>query len=110
MIELLTEEERRFEMSVDFGPSVASVLMDMVGTEKNLSLTYPRSWRKRVFSWPWRPWMNGIAYEGLALITGWRANEPNGATVTLSGKGALMNRLVRTSGDRLPSRTIGVVG
>lgn len=62
--------------------------------EPVLSVELPRSWRERLFTRPWRPWLNGVVYQGQTIVTNWHSDDDSRG-ITLAGKGDLTERLVR---------------
>ena len=102
MKDLFTEGGRSVEMSCDFEPgpgweALAGRLLEK--GQADWVFTHERSWRERLWSWPWYPWFNGVEYSGLGLVTVPEmtdiSSEEPCLSVSLRGSGPLERKLVR---------------
>lgn len=62
--------------------------------EPTFALKLKRRWRDRLFSRPWRPWLNAVCYEGPGLLVNYALHYPT-AELGYVCTGELTRRLVR---------------
>lgn len=64
----------------------------MIGpTATGIRIIFWRTWRQRLFSWPWRPWRNAMMYEGQVVVT-----SIDGDTFHTTGLGPMAKKTLRT--------------
>lgn len=92
-----TVEDRRFEITVPFDcePGPTDLSDRMIAGETGVRLTCRRRWRARLFSRPWKPWLNGVEYVGDGFITSWELTNPMDLSIRIGGRGDLKKYLVR---------------